>query len=140
MKHSDVVLCFLVPTDENGAEAVEPTMGPLHDPTPRFDTGLAFYVLPLLTSTVNVSGKAELLHQVTDFVVVVTFVHAHPLRLGGSGFGLVDGNAFQGLCDHLHVVAVGSLDSHADGDTVGVNQLAALDAALGAIGGVCARF
>src|SRR5258707_242448 len=138
MKHCYIVLGFLVPTDENSAETIQPTVRSFYHPTPRFDAGVTFQFLRLFASAMNVGGKAELFHQVADLVIVITFVHAHSLRCCGCWLGSVDRDTLQGLFNHLHVVAVGSLDGQADRDPVGVDQLAALDTALGPIGGIFA--
>jgi hypothetical protein len=56
----------------------------------------------------------------------------------GDGFRAIDRDAQQGLLDQFHVGAVGPVHGQADRDALALDQQAALDALLGAVGGVFA--
>src|SRR5262249_1169595 len=138
MKHGDVVLRFLTPADEDSAKPIHPTMRPLDHPTPCLEPGLPFNLLRLFAPRLDVRREAELLHDLTHLIIVVSFIHTHALRLRCRRLGALDGNALQRRFDHLHVVAVGPRDGEPHWHAVGLHEQAALDAFLGAVGGVFA--
>src|SRR3954467_6774961 len=80
MKQAEVVGGLLAPADQDGAEAVQPGVCPLHHPTPGFDLSLALGH-DLLAAGAQVQGEAELFGQGARLVVVVALVQAEVLRL-----------------------------------------------------------
>src|SRR6516164_3502044 len=139
MQHSNVVGGFLTPPDENTAEAIHPTMGPFHNPAPRFIASLAFDLLGFLTPRLDMGCETEFLEQLTHLIIVIPLIHTHAVRLLRGGLGAYDGNTLQRCFDQLHVVAVGAVDGQPHGNALPLDQQAAFDALLGAIGGVFAR-
>src|SRR5579871_1364880 len=138
MQQRQIVFGLLAPADENAAEAVHPTVRPLHDPTPRLIPCLPLERLSLLPPCLDVGREAELRDEGADLVVVIAFIHTHPLRRVGAGpgaFGVV-GDTLQRGFDQLHVVAVGAVHRYPDRDAVGLDQQAALDAPFGPVGRV----
>src|SRR5260370_11528445 len=138
MQHGDVVLGLLVPACENPSEAIHPTMRPFHYPTPCLDAGFTFEFLGFFPADMNMCREGELLNNVTHFVIVVPFIHAHSLRSIRRGRGPLDGDTVERVRDHLHVVAVGAVHGQTHRDACGLDQQAALGALLGAIGRVFA--
>ncbi len=114
MEQRNVVLSLLVPADQYGAETIHPTVSPFHYPTPRFDPRLPFELLRLFSPTMNVRRETEFLKQFPYLVIVIAFVHAHALPLCWRRLRPFDGDAFQGLFDQFHVVAVGSIHGQPD--------------------------
>src|ERR1700722_13238733 len=100
MQHGDVVLYFLVPTDQNAAEAGHPTVGALHYPAPRLEPRHLLDLLGLLAARLDVRREAECLGQVAHLVVVITLVQAQPLRVLGIRLGTAGGNR-QSKQDHI---------------------------------------
>ena len=58
MDEAEVIGGFLVPSDQDGAEAVQPGMGSLHHPAPCLGPGVALG-LCFLAPGPQVQGKAE---------------------------------------------------------------------------------
>src|SRR5215469_1261983 len=141
MQQGDVVLGLLAPTYEDAAKAVHPTVGSLHHPTPRLLPGPTLEGPGLFAARADVGREPELLHDLPYFVEVIAFVQTQPLRFLDAGLGPVGVGryALQGGAGQFHVVAVGPVHGHADGDALGLDQQAALDALLGPIRGVLAR-
>src|SRR5579871_596524 len=140
MEQRDIVLRFFAPANEDTPKAVHPTVRPFHHPPPRLVPCLPLDLLRLLAPHLDVRREAELLQQRADFVVVISFVQAHPLgrvlgRLGTLG---ICRDALQRGLDQLHVVAVGAVDGQPQRNAVGVHEQTALDAPLGSIGRVFA--
>jgi len=80
MKQAEVVGELLAPADQDGAEAVQPGVCPLHHPTSGFRLGMT----PggdLLAAGAQVQGKTELFGQGTWLGIVVAFAQAEVLRL-----------------------------------------------------------
>src|SRR3954451_23533471 len=82
MKPAEVVGGLLVPADQDGAEAMEPGVGPLHHPTPGFGLGMPLGG-DLLATGAQVQGEAELFGQGARLGIIVAFVQAEVLRLIG---------------------------------------------------------
>src|SRR6516225_5080511 len=107
MKHRDIILGLLAPADEDAPEAVQPAVCPLHHPTPRLlpRPPLGRSRLPRLLG--DMRREPELLHDRLGLGVIVAVIHAQALRLFVGRRGPLDGDALDGLADHLHVGPVG---------------------------------
>src|SRR5262245_40059944 len=70
----------LIPTDEDAAEPVHPTMCPLHYPPPRLVPGFLLERLRLLAARPDMGREPELRQQFPHLVVVVPLVQAQVLR------------------------------------------------------------
>src|SRR5271166_5999215 len=138
MEHRYVVLRFLVPTYQDPAEPVHPTICPLYYPPPRFSSSGPFQLLRLFAARTDVCREAELLDDLPHCVIVVALIQAHALRLVGRRLWPFDRNALQGLLNQLHVVAIGAVHGQADRNSLSLHQQAALGTLLGAIGRVFA--
>src|SRR6266550_5081660 len=136
MEHGDVVLWFLAPTDQNPAKAIHPTMRPLHYVAPGPAPRLAFHLLGLFSLGRDVGGKAELCDDLPHFVIGIALVQTQVLGCRAAGVRALDRYTQQRFFGKLHVRAVGPVHGQAQGDAVALDQQAALDALLGAVGGV----
>src|SRR5438128_6823461 len=136
MKHSDVVFDFLVPANENAPKPIHPTVRPFYHPAARFGAGISFEFLGFLAASANVSRETKLLNDFSNLIKVITFIHAHALLFSRCRLRGLDRHALDGGLDHFHIVAVGAVHGHAHRNPFGLDQQAAFDALLGAIGGV----
>src|SRR5262249_1649123 len=84
--------------------------------------------------------ETKLLSNFAHFVVVIPFVQAQSLRLSRRRLGAfgVGWNTLQRFPRQLHVVAIGAVHRHADRNAAGLDQQAAFDTLLRAIGRVFA--
>lgn len=80
MEHGEVGVAAFLPAGEDAAEAIQPGVGALDDPTAGADAGLARERLLLFAATANVGGERELLAQLAHLAVVVGGVEAETLR------------------------------------------------------------
>src|SRR3984957_12366573 len=69
----------------------------------------------------------------------IPLVQAQALRILRRGFGPLDGNTVEGCFGHLAIGAVGAVHGQPQRDPLGIDQQAAFDTLLGAIGRVFAR-
>src|SRR5262245_48761642 len=138
MKHRDIVLGLLIPTNENATEPIQPTVRPLHHPTSCLLPRPTLDCLRLPRLPGNVRCKAELLHDPFRLGVVVAVIQTHTLRFFFGRLGTLHRNAGDGFADHLHVGAVGSVHRQAHRYATALDQLAALDPFFGPIRGVFA--
>src|SRR5262245_29246503 len=139
MEHRDIVLRLLVPADQNPTKPIQPTVRPLHYPTPRLATRLALYLLSLSRLRRKVGRETKLLHDLLRLGVVVTVIQTHVLRLLFARFGPLHRDALDRRADQLHVGPVGPFYRQAHRHAAALDQQAALDPLLGAVGGVFAR-
>jgi len=77
-------------------------MCPLHHPPARFEPGLPFDGSGLFSSWGDMGGKAEVLQDVTYFLVIIPFVQTHPLRLLFSWLWTLDDDVFDGRSYQFH--------------------------------------
>src|SRR4029077_11578989 len=108
MQQGDIVFRLLAPTDEDAAKAIHPTVGPLHYPTSQFCACPTFDGLSLLTTRTNMPRESELVKNVSDLIIVITFVHTDALPALRRGLRSFDGYAGECVAHHFHVVAVGA--------------------------------
>lgn len=85
-------------------------------------------------------SEAKLSQDIADFLIVVTFIEAHALRLRLRWLRAFDDEAVERGPHPFHVMPVGAIHRQPKGDAVGLRHQAALDPAFGAIGGVGASF
>src|SRR6185437_10099433 len=132
-------LGFLTPADQDGTEAIHPTVRPLYYPTSRLTAGLPFHLLLCSFVQRQVHREVELLGDRLHLVIIVAQVKAQTLRFVDCWLGTLDGDAVQRFLDHLHVGPVGAVHRQSDGDALGLGQQAAFAAFLGSVGGVFPR-
>src|SRR5215210_986946 len=101
MEQSEVILGFLVPADQEGAEAVEPGVAAFDHPSSCPRAGVALERLCLLTPGADMSGEPELFEKIADLAPVIVLIHAHALRLLGSGSGFLHLNVFESFPGEL---------------------------------------
>ena len=139
MKHGQVVFGLFGPANEQVPKAIEPGVGPLHDPASGFLAG--FFSLDFFPTGADVGRVAQVGQQFAHLFRSVACIQAQPLLpasrpVGLSGrFGL-GRHARQGARYQLHVVAVGPVKDQPHRDAPGLRQQAALDAAFAAVRGV----
>src|SRR3954452_11090917 len=109
MKQAEVVSRLLAPADQDGTEAVQPGVGPLHHPASGLGLGVTLG-RDLLAAGAQVQGEAELLGQGTWLVIVVAFVKAEILRLIRRRLWPLNRDRLDGLAHEFVVVAVGAVD------------------------------
>src|SRR6516225_9820693 len=139
MEHREVILWLLVPADQNASEPIHPAMGAFHDPATRLGASAALQLFHLLAARADMTGEAKLLNKGTHLVIVIAFVHAHSLRLFRRRSGPLDGDTFESLLNHFHIVAVGSIHGDAHRYALGFDEHAPLDPSLGPVGRVFPR-
>src|SRR3954447_3381292 len=132
VEESEVVCGFLRPSDQDGAEAIEPGMGAFDDPPSRLGAGLPLGS-DLLAAGAQMQGEAERGGEVTRLLVVVALVEAEMLLAAWGWRGPLDRYGLDGRLHHLVVVAVCAIARHRQRHAAAVGELRALDAALGAI-------
>src|SRR5437762_2253910 len=103
VEHAEVVLRLLLPSDEDAAEAVHPTVRALDDPAPGLEARAAAQRLGLLAACADVRGVAELVEQLVDLGVVVALVETHPLALARPRLGPLHRDALDRLARPLAV-------------------------------------
>jgi hypothetical protein len=139
MKHGQVVFGLFSPANEQVPKAVEPGVGPFHNPAPGF---LArFFGLDFFPTRANVGRVAQVGQQFAHLFRGVAGIQAQPLLpairpVGLSGRFGQGWHARQGALHQLHVVAVGPVKHQPHRDAPGLRQQTALDAAFGAVRGV----
>src|SRR4051812_8015191 len=126
MQHAEVVLDLFLPTDQNPAESIHPTVSPLHHPATGLEPRLPLQRLGLLASGPHMRREAELPDQLPGVVVVVTLVQTHPLRFLLRRLGTLDRDALQRRFGQLLVMPIGALDGQSYRDSVGFRQQAPL--------------
>ena len=134
------MLRLFIPAYQDASEAVHPGVGPLHHPAPGLLARLLFHRLCFLTTRANMRGEPKLLQNIAHFLLVVSFIEAHALRLRLRGLRALDDKAVERGPHQFHVMPVGALQRQSNGDAVALRQQTALDPAFGAIGGVGAGF
>ena len=132
MKHSHIVLSFLIPSNQNAPEAIEPTMCALDYPATSFGTCFGLE-LRLLTPMANRGSELEFLSQFSNLGIVIALIQTQALRVLGRRAGPVHVNILQGLACQLAVVTVGFGDGHGQRDALRIGEQAALGAAFGPI-------
>src|SRR3954447_8237491 len=139
VKQGEVVGGFLGPADQDGTEAVEPGMGTLDDPAPRF--GLDMALGPgFLAAAAQMQREAEFLGQSARLVIVEPLVETEMLWAVRGWLGPGYRKGFEGLAHQLVVVAIGAVDHHPEGHAAPISQQRALDPALAPIGRIGAGF
>src|SRR5437588_6902034 len=128
MEHGDIVLRLLVPTNEDTAEAIHPTVRPLDYPAAGLVARAALDRLRLVRALGNVRRKAEFRHDLLRFCVVVPVIQAQALRRLGGWLGALYRNTLEGLADQLHIGAFGPVHRQPDRHALALDQQAALDA------------
>src|SRR6476659_5995722 len=139
MEQGEIVGRLFGPADQDGAEAVEPGVGALHDPAPCPGTGVMLGP-GFLASAAQVQREAEFFGQGARLVVVEAFIETEVLRPPAGRLWAPDRDGFEGLAHQLVVVAVGPVDYRPEGYAAGVCQQRALDPAFAAVGRIAAGF
>jgi hypothetical protein len=139
MEQGDIILGFLIPTDQGGTKPIHPSVGSFDNPTTRLGACLTFVFLALLLTLRNVCLVTKFPKDLPYFVIIIAFVHTQPLGLVRPGLGSGEGDALQGLLHQFHIRAVGAVHGQVGREAPACDQQAAFDAPLGAIGGIFPR-
>ena len=106
MEQGEIIGGLLAPTDQDGAEAVEPGMGALDDPAARFGPGLALG-LPLFAPGAQMQGEGKLLGQFPWLAIVIALIQTQVLWGVPARAGPGQRDRLQGLTHQRMIVAVG---------------------------------
>ncbi len=87
MQHSQVVLNFLLPTDQQPPKAVQPQVGPFNHPAPYPIAGDALPGTGFFSAGSDMGCVAPDLNQLAHFGVVVALVHTQVLGFSSVGLG-----------------------------------------------------
>src|SRR3954463_8173038 len=79
MDEAEVVSGLFVPSDQDGAEAVEPGMGSLHHPAPCLGPGVALGLRFLAPGT-QMQGEAELFSQGPRLGIIEALIETKMVR------------------------------------------------------------
>ena len=94
MQHGNISVQTFLPTNQDSAKSVKPTVGSFNDPSTRFVTDLTFDLLELFPSAANVNGKMELFGQVFHFLKIIAFIQTKILRFVCGGLRALRRNVF----------------------------------------------
>ena len=140
MQERNVVLWLLVPTNQDAAEAIHPTMGAFHHPPSRPFACFVFDLLSLFTSGANMGRKAKFFQNLAHRLIIIAFVQTHPLRLFWGWLRALHHHPLDGFAGQLHIVPVRPIHSQANGHTMPISQQAAFDPAFATVGGISPGF
>jgi hypothetical protein len=122
VEHREVGVGAFFPAGEDAAEAVEPGVGALDDPTAGTEAGLAFDRLCFFASAADVGGERELGGELADLVVVVGSVEAEALRSLRRGLRSLDRDARERVAGELVVVQVRARRRDPDRDALTLGE------------------
>jgi len=84
-------------------------------------------------------GKTELQQEIPHFLIVISFVQAHVLRMFLSRFRTVYPDVFDRFAHQFHIVTIGPFYCQTHRHSVALGQKATFGALLAPVGGVSAR-
>ena len=147
MEHGQVVFGLFGPPNEQVAEAVEPGVRPLDDPTgaaPAPSLLARFFGLGFFAPRPDVGRVAQRAHHFSHLVVIAARVQAHVLVVAGCPVGIASGlscgGQAQGAFRQIHIVPVCPLQHQHHRDSPRLGQQAALNATFATVRGVEPRF
>ena len=140
MNQSNVVLRFLLPTDQDTPEAIHPAVRSLRHPAARFEAHLMLDRLSFFTTRADMSGIGKFLDQRSYLTGIIGLIQTHPLRVLLRRLWAGDRDTLQRRPDHFTVMSIRSGNRHANRDTVGFRQQTAFNTFLGPIRRVGAGF
>ena len=140
MKHGDVRIGSLLPSNQYPPKAIHPTVRPLHDPATGLVPRPFLDRLGLFSTGTNVRREPKLVDQLSGLGVVVPFVHGHVLGIGFGRLRTLDRDALNRGLDQLEVVPIGAVDREAERDTCPIRKQASLRPALRSIRWIGAGF
>ena len=130
MQHSDIVLHFFLPPDEQAPEPVQPAVGPFHYPATGPVSRDCRFVYLFFSPAPNMAGIAPRCHQLPHLRVVVSLVQVQILGLPRGYFRALDHGGLQCTFHQLHIVPVRSIHHHRDGNAMALRQQAAFGPAF----------
>jgi len=136
MKHCQVVLNFLLASDEQPSETIQPRVRSFHNPATCSVAWDPYLVLLFFTTGANVRRVSVLRQQLVDFGKVVSFVQAHVLRFFFRRLWSLHGYALQRRASQFHVVPIRTLDRHTHWNPVRLCEQAPFGARFAAVGGI----
>ena len=140
MNKSKVVLRFLLPTDQDTAEAIHPTVCSLRHPTACFEANLMLDRLSFFTARANMGGIGKFLDQSSYLTGIISLVQTHPLRLLLRRLWARDRDTLKGRLDHFAVMSIRPGNRHANRYSVGFRQQTSFNALFGPIRRIGAGF
>ena len=140
MQKGDIVFGLLVPTNQNAAKTIHPTMRTFNDPTSRTLGRILFELLGFFTPRPNMSREAKFCQKVANFLKIISFIKTHPLGVFGRRSWTFDGDAFNRFPYQFHIVSICTRDAQPDGYAMPFSEQATFDAAFSAIGRIGTAF
>ena len=108
MQKPEIVFWLLLPTDQYPPEPIHPTMAAFHHPPAGSAASLLFKLSRFLTTRADVGREAKGSQEITDFLVIVSCVQTHPLRMLGAGLGALHHQTLEGWPRQFHIRAIGT--------------------------------
>ena len=141
VKHRFIVDGFLLPSDENPSETVQPRMTSLYDPATGTEARIRSKLLCLITTRLDVQRVAPPPDQISRVGVVVALVSAEVLS-STTGLRTRTSNrkALQSGFDQSHVMRVGARHRHGQRNAASIRKKGTLGPGFASIRGVAACF
>jgi hypothetical protein len=134
------MLRLLLPAYQQAAKPIEPTMTAFDDPAPCPLARFTGDLLRFLAATANVRREAKFAQGCAHVVIIIAFIQSHALRSLLRRRRSLHDDALDGRRRQFHIVAIGSINRHADGDAMPLVQQRSLDARVPAVGRIGAGF
>ncbi len=107
-----VVLCFLVVANQNGAAAIQPPQCAFDHPAARWVACLSLVIKLFFANVPNVRDVSMLSDRLVASRIVIPFIEGQVLRRFRSRLGAVNNDGIQCLCEQLGVVHIGGRHDH----------------------------
>lgn len=133
MKQSQIIFRFLFPSNQNPSKAVHPTVGAFNNPSPSFESCVAFDGLRFLSTVSNMRCVSKLRNQISNFIRIVSFVQTQTLWFLSRWYGTFNGNTLQRCFRQLNVMAVRRFNHQSHWNSRGFTQHTSFDTAFGSI-------
>ena len=140
MEEGEIVVAFLVPTNQDPTKAVHPTMSAFHHPPPSSDTRLLFERVRFFAPRPQMRGEAKHCQRGPHLRIVVPFIQTQTLGVRRGGFGPLDHEAIEGGGNQFHVRPIGAGHDYSQWDPMALGQQAAFDPAPGYPDGLLGKY
>jgi hypothetical protein len=122
VKHREIILRLLLPTNENATESIHPAVRALDYPAASLESDVAPSGMSFLAAGANVSREAEMLRERADLIVVVSLVDAQSLLVSICWPGPSNPRTCNSVREHLEVISICGIDGQTDGYPVRLGQ------------------
>ena len=131
---------LFLPAYQHAAKPIKPSLSAGNRPAPCALASFVRDVSGFLAATAHVRGEANFAHGRAHFFIIIAFIQAHALRSLLRRRRSLHDDALDGRRRQFHIVAIGSINRHADGDAMPLVQQRSLDARVPAVGRIGAGF